>query len=156
VAAHRDHGGLLYGAVVSGATLGAVSAHADATTRVAVSTLVVLVVYWLAHVYVDVLADQLQGDTRMLPSRYAASLTTEVAVLVGGLPTVAVYCLAAATGVDPSTAGYIALTFLICLLFTVGFIGARRAGLSGGMVLVEALAAGCFGVLIMAMKALLH
>ncbi len=152
-----DTGGLLYGAVVSGASLGAISAHADATTRVAISTLIVLVVYWLAHVYVDVLAAQLEGvDSRMLPRRFVDSMGGEATVLVGGLPVVVVYVVAAAAGASQSRAGYIALMFLVVMLFTVGLLGARRAGLSGGKALVEAAAAGCFGVLIVIMKALLH
>ncbi len=154
---HADTGGLLYGAVVSGAALAAISAHADTTTRVAISTFIVLVVYWLAHVYVDVLAAQLEGeDTRMLHNRFAGSVGKESPVLVGGLPVLVVYVLTDYAGASPTQAGYLALSFLVLMLFTVGFVGARRAGLSRGKVLVEAAAGGSFGVLIVIMKALLH
>jgi hypothetical protein len=107
-------------------------------------------------VYIDELSDHLKGDMRPLPRRFAGSLRSEAGVLVGGLPTVVVYVLCALAGASPSVAGYTALAVLVLLLCGTGFLGARRAGLSRGMVVVEALAAGCLGVLIIGMKALLH
>jgi hypothetical protein len=59
---HADVGGLLYGAIVSGATLGAVSAHADESTRVAAAVLLVTAVYWAAHLYVHTVTQQLAGS----------------------------------------------------------------------------------------------
>jgi len=64
--------------------------------------------------------------------------------------------LLVAVGVYPPTAGYIALFFVVVLLFTVGYLGAIRAGLTHRVALVEAAGAGSFGVAIVVMKALLH
>ena len=55
-----DPAGLLYGAVVSAATLG-VLAHASESTRVAIATFGVLIVYWSAHVYIHAFSKQLEG-----------------------------------------------------------------------------------------------
>ena len=152
-----DVSGLLYGAVVSGATLAVVGAHATAATRVVVATLLVLSVYWLTHVYVHVVAHQLAGgDTRALHLRLTTSFGEEASILVGGLPAIAVYVVAVVLGADKTTAGYVALTSLIVLLFGVGLLGARRAGLRGGAAILEASAAGIFGVLIVVLKAVLH
>lgn len=54
-----DVGGLVYGAVVGGGALAAISAHSDETPRVALATLLVAVVCWLSHVYVHVLKSDL-------------------------------------------------------------------------------------------------
>lgn len=157
VAERVDPAGLLYGAIVSGATLGAVSAHADEATRVAVATLLVLGVYWSAHVYIHALSAQLEGgDTRLLFHRTVASAREEASVFVGGLPTVVLYLILTILGVAPTTAGFISLWFLVALLFAVGYLGARWVGLTGFAALVEAAGAGFFGVLIVIMKSLLH
>jgi hypothetical protein len=152
-----DAGGLLYGAIVSGATLGAVSAHADESTRVAAAVLLVTVVYWAAHLYVHTLTQQLEGsDRRLWFHRIAGSAREEAGVLVGALPIVAVYLALVVFGASPTAAGFGALTFLIVLLFGVGYLGATQAGLSGRTALAEAMLAGFFGVLIVMMKGLLH
>ena len=72
------------------------------------------------------------------------------------MPGVAVYVLLVVFGVYPPTAGYIALFCVVGLLFTVGYLGAIRAGFPRRMALVEAIGAGSFGVVIVVMKALLH
>jgi len=151
-----DPAGLLYGAVVSAATLG-VLAHAEESTRVAVATLGVLLVYWSAHVYIHAFSKQLKGhDNGLFVQRTTASAREEVGVLIGGLPAVVVYMILVALGVHPPTAGYISLFFVIVLLFTVGYLSAVRAGLSHRTALIEAAGAGSFGVVIVLMKALLH
>jgi VIT1/CCC1 family predicted Fe2+/Mn2+ transporter len=151
-----DPAGLLYGAVVSAATLG-VLAHADESTRVAIATSGVLLVYWSAHVYIHAFSKQLTGEhTGLFIERTRESAREELGVLVGGLPAVAVYVVLVAVGVHPPTAGYISLLVVVVLLFTVGYLGAIRAGLTRRVALVEAVGAGSFGVVIVLMKALLH
>jgi hypothetical protein len=151
-----DPAGLLYGAVVSAATLG-VLAHADESTRVAVATFGVLLVYWSAHVYIHSFSKQLAGhDSGHFFQRTRTSAREEVGVLVGGLPAVVVYVVLVVFGVHPPTAGYIALFFVVVLLFTVGYLGAVRAGFTRRLALIEAAGAGSFGIVIVLMKTLLH
>jgi hypothetical protein len=151
-----DPAGLLYGAVVSAATLG-VLAHADESTRVAIATFGVLLVYWSAHVYIHSFSKQLKGhDSGHIVQRTRTSAREEIGVLVGGLPAVVVYVVLVVFGVHPPTAGYIALFFVVVLLFTVGYLGAVRAGFTRRVALIEAAGAGSFGIVIVLMKALLH
>ena len=151
-----DAAGLLYGAVVSAATLG-VLAGSHESTRVAVATLGVLLVYWSAHVYIHSFSKQLKGvHPGLFVKRTKDSAREEVGVLVGGLPALAVYVILVAAGVEPPTAGYISLFFVVVLLVTVAYLGALRVGLSHRIALVEAAGAGSFGVAIVLMKALLH
>jgi hypothetical protein len=151
-----DPAGLLYGAVVSAATLG-VLANSHESTRVAVGTLAVLVIYWSAHVYIHSFSKQLKGvHPGLFVKRTMDSAREEVGVLIGGLPAVVLYVLLVVAGVEPPTAGYISLGFVVVLLVTVAYLGALRAGLSRRIALVEAAGAGSFGVAIVLMKALLH
>ena len=176
-----DVGGLLYGAVVCGAALAAISAHADETPYVALATFLVLVVYWLSHVYVHVLSERLAGpradhdlaevgDAQLGGSakhaaaagrprtvrRLSRDLTLETSVLKGGLPALVVYLGASALGAAPTTAGFIALCALTLLLLGFGYLGAYRAGLRGAAAALEASGAGLFGVLMIGLKAVLH
>jgi hypothetical protein len=151
-----DPAGLLYGAVVSASTLG-VLANSHASTRVAVATLAVLFIYWSAHVYIHSFSKQLKGvHPGLFFRRTKDSAREEVGVLIGGLPALALYVILVLAGVEPPTAGYISLYFVVVLLVTVAYLGALRAGLSRRIALIEAAGAGSFGVAIVIMKALLH
>jgi hypothetical protein len=154
--AATDPAGLLYGAIVSAAVLATVSAHAEDFESVAVATGVVLVVYWLAHVYVATLSRQFQGDTRSFPLRLRTALAHETSVLKGGVPAIAVYMLAMALGAGVETSAADAVYFSVVLLAVVGYLGAHRAGLRGRATLLEVLGAASFGILIVIAKALLH
>jgi hypothetical protein len=146
---------LLYGAIVSAAVL-ATATHAEGSQRVAVVTAVVLVIYWCGHVYINALSRQFEGDDRRMLLRLRAATVHEIGVLLGGVPAIVVYVLAALAGAGASTAATVAVYFSIALLAGVGYLGARRAGLGGWAMLLETAGAATFGILIVTLKTLLH
>jgi hypothetical protein len=89
--AAADPAGLLYGAIVSATALAAVSLHTPEASRVAVVTGTVLVIYWMADLYVHALAMRFDGDARRLMRRLGRSAAHKSSVLKGGLPGIAVY-----------------------------------------------------------------
>ena len=154
--AHTDPAGLLYGAIVSAAVLATVSAHAQGSEFVALATAVVLVVYWMAHVYIAALSSQFDGDNRHFLHRLRTSSGHETSVLKGGVPAILVYVGASLAGMDIASAAAAAVYFSVALLAAVGYLGAHQAGLRGRAVLLEVAGAASFGLLIVAAKALLH
>ena len=154
--ASTDPAGLLYGAIVSAAVLATVSAHADGSTFVGVATALVLVVYWMSHVYIDTLSRQFDGDNRHFLLRLRSASAHETSVLKGGAPAIAVYVLASSLGAETSSAAAAAVYFSVFLLAAVGYLGAHQAGLRGRAILFEVAGAASFGLLIVAAKTLLH
>ncbi len=154
--ASTDPAGLLYGAIVSAAVLATVSAHAEDFESVALATGIVLVVYWMSHVYIDTLSRQFGGDARHFLLRLRTAATHESSVLKGGLPAIVVYVLASAFGADVGTAAAYAVYFTVLLLAAVGYLGAHRAGQRGRGMILEIAGAASFGVLIVIAKSLLH
>jgi hypothetical protein len=152
-----DPGGLLYGAIVSAAVLVTISAHAEGKKFVAIATACVLVVYWLAHVYIETLSTQFRGDARGFLRRLASACRHEVSVLEGGVPAIVVYVLAY-TLFDASVSGsaVVAAWFSTALMVVIGYLGAHHAGIRGWPMLIEVCAAGSFGLLIVLGKTLLH
>ena len=104
---HADPAGLLYGAIVSAAVLATVSAHAEGSEFVALATALVLVVYWMAHVYIGALSRQFDGDPRHFLLRLRTASAHESSVLKGGLPAIAVYVGTSAAGMDIGSAAAI-------------------------------------------------
>jgi hypothetical protein len=154
--AATDPAGLLYGAIVSAAVLATVSAHAEDFESVALATGIVLVVYWMSHVYIDTFTRQFDGDTRHFLHRLRTSSVHETSVLKGGLPSIGVYILATALGADVASAAAYAVYFTVVLLAGVGYLGAHRAGVRGRGMVLEIAGAASFGVLIVIAKSLLH
>jgi hypothetical protein len=146
----------MYGAVVSAAALATTSAHTTEAARVAVATGVVLVIYWMADLYVHALSVPFDGDRRGLVHRLGQAAAHKSSVLKGGVPGIAVYLLVYAA-VDRSTvAAFAALGTAVALLAVAGYVGARHAGTARRPAVVEALGAGSLGVLIVLAKTFLH
>ncbi|HQR26407.1 MAG TPA: hypothetical protein PLP61_05145 [Nocardioides sp.] len=148
--------GLLYGAIISAAVLAAVSLHEDQALRVAGATAGVLVVYWMADVYVHAITERFDGDTRGLLRRLREAADYKAGVIRGGLPAIVVYLVSYALGAESSTAAFVALSFSVLLLGGVGYYGARRAGSPNRAAVIEGVGAGLLAVLIVAAKAGLH
>jgi hypothetical protein len=154
--AGTDTAGLLYGAIVSASVLAAISVHATGAQFVAFATGIVLVIYWLAHVYIRTLSGQLGGDQRHFLHRVRRAAGHETGVLKGGLPALVVYVVAHTAGMSIANAAASAVYFSVVLLAAVGYLSAHQAGLRGRELLWETAGAASFGVLIVIGKTFLH
>jgi hypothetical protein len=147
---------LLYGAIISASVLATVGAHPDAYDRAVVAAATVLVIYWLAHVYVATQAGVLDGDTRHVLRRIGVAAVGESGILLGGAPALVVYVAGRLAGAGAGTAAEIGVYFSVALLVAVGYLGARRGGMTGRAAVVDAAVAGLFGVFLIAAKSLMH
>ena len=151
-----DPPGLLYGALIAASVLATASAHDNSFDHIALATTMVLGVYWLAHVYIEAQSLQLAGDKRHILRRLGHTAAMGSSVIKGGLPAIAVFVLADVLGLSPTDAAGVAVYFSVIVLVCVGYLTAHQAGRHGLSGLVDAAAAGFFGVLVILMKALLH
>lgn len=147
---------LLYGAVVTGSVLAVSSSHAEETAHVAVAAAVVTAIYWLAHVYVEAVGSRFQDNDRPMHRRIADAMRDAAEVLVGAVPPIAIFLLARLLGADVSAAAQIALWCTVVMLTLAGAGAAFLAGVRGWELVLESLVAGCFGLLVVALKYLLH
>lgn len=154
--AAADPGGLIYGAIIGATALATASLHDEGPTRVAVTAGVVLVIYWMADLYVHALSVRFDGDARSLLHRLGSAAAHKASVLKGGLPGIVVYLVAHGGGAESTTAAYAALGFSVVLLTVVGYLGARQADTPKRAAMVEGAGAGLLGVVIMVAKSLLH
>jgi hypothetical protein len=151
----QDPAGLLYGALVAASVL-ATSATHGSYGYVALATVLVLGVYWLAHVYIEAQALQLHGDARRYARLLRHTAVREASVIQGGLPAILVFVAGNSLGASTKQAAAIAVYFSVGLLFVVGFVTARHAGRRGLAVAVDAVGAALLGVAVIVAKALLH
>lgn len=148
--------GLLYGGIVSAATIAVVAGHAQRGVAVVAAVAAVLFTYWLAHVYVRALSDRLTTPASALAHHLRRAFRHEATVLLGGLPALVLFTVEVLLGLQVGVAGSIALWFSVVLLGTVGYLAAHGAGLRGGALALETCVAALFGVAAVALKGLLH
>ncbi|MGZ5368494.1 hypothetical protein [Aeromicrobium sp.] len=154
--ARSDPAGLLYGAIISAAALATASLNSHDAARVAAAAGGVLVIYWMADLYVDALSVRFDGDARNLLHRLVTAAGHKASVLKGGVPAIVVYLVVYAAGESSTFAAFSALGCSIVLLTIAGYLGSRQAGSSGRAAMVEGAGAGLLGVVIVVAKSLLH
>lgn len=154
--ARGNPAGLLYGAIITGAVMSATASHVESAARVIASCVFVVVVYWLADVYVRVFADQFQHGRSPLLRRLRAAARHEGRVLLGGVPALVVAAVATLLGAELSLAVDLALWLTVAELGAVAYLAARFVGDGRRTALVESLAAALLGVLMVLAKSLLH
>jgi hypothetical protein len=154
--ASGNPGGLLYGAIITGAVMSATANHAPSTARVVVAAVFVLGVYWLADVYVRAFADQFEHGRSPLARRLLDAARHESRVLLGGVPALVVVVIASLLGADTALAVYLALWLTVVELGAIGYLAARHAGASRREAFVESLAAALLGIVMVLAKTFLH
>lgn len=152
----RDPGGLLYGALIAASVLAATSVNGVHGAAVGISTAVTVIIYWLAHVYIEAQTLQLAGDRRHALHRLAHAAASEVSILQGGAPALVVYSVVVVAGATDNAAAWVATWFSILVLMAAGWVTARSSGRRGAAAALDALVAGLFGVVVVVAKASLH
>lgn len=151
-----DMGEVVYGIIVSAATIGVVGMHVVSNGRLVALWAFVVLTYWLAHVYVHLVAHPLEGVHARLGARVQGAFRHELGVLVGALPGLAVVLVGALFGGTPATAAATTLLVTTGLLFLLGVFSSRRLGGSVVRSIGEGLLASTLGVVMIFAKMLLH
>ena len=145
----------IYGLIVSGAVMAAAGEHGS-VRDVAITVFVTVLVYWLAESYADVLGEQIAEQR---PSTWARSWE----LLRQGFPLVEasyvpLVVLIVAWGFGASTTGAITAGLAVnaLLLVALGWIASAQANRSVPMRVALAALAGAFGMVMIAIKTILH
>ena len=89
-----------------------------------------LIVYWLADIYVRAFAEPFHNGRSPLPRRLVAAARHESRVLLGGVPALAMTTVASLLGADTAFAVNLALWLTVAELGAVGYLLARYVGSS--------------------------
>jgi hypothetical protein len=157
---HGNPGATIYGTLVAAALLATEAAGSQTVPAMVGTILGTLIVYWLAHVYSDVIARQALSegeDPHRLTMRIVVeALTQELGVIIGGALLVVVLVVVDLAGAGRSAAVDAAQLCSIAQLVAWGVFAARRAHLRPMWVVLYALVSAALGVLIGLLKVALH
>jgi hypothetical protein len=157
---HGNPGATIYGTLVAAALLATEAAGSETVPAMVITILGTLIVYWLAHVYADVIARQALSegeDPHRLTMRIVGeALIQELGVMIGGALLVVVLVVVSLAGAGRSAAVDAAQLCSIAQLVAWGVFAARRAHLRPVSVVLYALVSAALGVLIGLLKVALH
>ena len=154
----------IYGTVICASILGAAGPDTP-VTKVAISVLVTLLVYWLAERYAEVLGLAASPDRagpyeqrthRVTGTHLRRVLGSGWAMIQASVTPLVVMLGSRLFGADNETAVDIALSYTVVLLAMLGYLAATRAGLTGWARVLAAGFATFLGLVVVVLKASLH
>lgn len=147
----------IYGLILVSGMIVVSRTLAGASAAVVSTVIVTVVVFYLAHVYAGTLAHMAVADGH---GNFAASLRTAArrssGMLAVALVPVAVLLLGVVKVVDDDTAIWAALGVDVVLLAALGWSAVARWNMNVWARLGSALITAAFGVIVMALKAVIH
>ncbi len=146
----------IYGTLIAAAVL-ATKAHTGESGAVVLwSALLVLGLYWAAHVYADVIGERLTTLTRPGWSSILQAALRDWSMLRGALIPVAVFALVRGLGASVNASGLSALWVTVALLGCWGLVAAVRGGARGWELAVETTLCASLGLLVVVLKIFVH
>jgi hypothetical protein len=145
----------IYGLIVSGAVMAAAGEHGS-VRDVAITVFITVLVYWAAESYADVLGEQVALGQRATWHRVQELLRQGWPLVEASFLPLIVLVFAWAFGASTTGAINTGLVANTLLLVALGWIAAAQSGRSQLGRIVSASIAGAFGVVMIAMKTLLH
>jgi hypothetical protein len=145
----------IYGTILSTALITAYSEDPGSDPlQVAVAVAVTTIVFWIAHAYADALARS-AGDVSGL-ARAKAELVREWPIVLGALPPLLPLLLAPVGVLSDDGSESVAIATGIGVLAGWGMVIAWRRGRGWLRVIGAAVASATFGLIVVALKAIVH
>jgi hypothetical protein len=147
---------VIYGAIIGMALVVSLEAHPPRPGVVAATLLATAVAVGLAEIYSEVVGAETRTHRRVQREQVRHILGDVAAVAVGIAFPAVFFVLAAADVLEPDAAFTIAKWSGLGLISFYGFVAGRLAGAGLWVSLLQALAVGAIGGVLIAFKALVH
>ncbi len=153
----RNPARAVYGTVLAGSLIVAERSRDDVDlSRLTALVLITQVVYWLAHVYSELVAVRIEHQRRPTGAEVRALLNSEWSLVAASFAPLTVIEVSHVLGGDLNTCVMAGLWSIPVILVGWAFLGARRSRMGRGELLAYVALSALFGVALVALKALIH
>jgi hypothetical protein len=156
LAPEENPAGLVYGTIAVGAVLAAESTRHDTFPDTVTATVLILVLYWVAHAYAQLTGDRLRRRQELTAGGLWRSLVQEGAIVKGALAPIAVLLVLWAADVSLNTAVTAAVWTSAVLIALIEMAASFRSRISGTQRVAQILLGTLLGGGVLAVRALLH
>jgi hypothetical protein len=153
----------IYGTIVAMGVIAASAVGDEPAKIILADTVATLLVFWLAHVYVDVLANKVQeawhgqtGMPMMMARQFLAVMTREFSMVAAPALSLLFLLLSVLGLLEKGAAVTLALWSGVAQLVGWGIAVARKPGRSWPGALLGGVSNGAFGLVIVGLESLLH
>jgi hypothetical protein len=154
LAPETDFSSAIYGQVLAGSAVVALSRHDEPPLEIAAGVAATMLVFWVAHVYAEAISRSVARAGRARAVRHLAE--REWPMVQAALPAVVALTLAALGLWSRESGITIALGLGVVALAGWGYAAGRRSGRSQHRALLAALGSAVLGLLIIALKVAIH
>ena len=147
----------IYGTILVTALVAGLSENDDIDAwQILVSVTATATVFWIAHVYAEVLSQRLAARRSLSWTEIRRALDDEAPMLMAGIPAGLALALAALGFYTTDTGVTLAIGFGVAALFAYGIVLGRREHATRMQTFLGACLNGAFGLVIVALKAFVH
>lgn len=153
----RNPAGAVHGTVLAGALI-AVQGAQDRPDISHLVTLVLItqVIYWLAHVYAELVGERITAGTRTQEGQLSGLLHQEWPLVAVSFGPLAVIVICSGLGVSANSAVLAGLSATVAMMAGWALFAGYRSGLQKAEMLLYVAASVLLGLALIATKALLH
>jgi hypothetical protein len=151
-----DPAGAVYGTITVGALLAAESAHQETYLETVVAVVLTLVLYVLAHSYSEFAGHRLRAGEPLELEGYRRSFVREAAALPGAVVPLIAVLISWVAGASLSTAVSAAVWTSAGMVVVLELVAGIRAGEEGRELAGQVALGALLGLLVIALKLVLH
>jgi len=149
-------GAAVYGTILVGALLAAESAGSENYAETIASVVIALVIFWIAHAYSAFASWRLRQGEPVTVQGLIRSMSQESPLLIGAAGPLITLLIAWAVRAQLATAVDAAIWTSAGMIVAIEFVAARRAGRTGRGLVFQTSLGALLGVLVIAIKLVLH
>lgn len=149
-------GPLVYGTITVGALLDAESTRGENFPDTVGAVALAMVTYWLAHSYARLTADRLEAGKPLTFRIVGETMAHELAIITGAAVPLLAVVISWLAGASLTTAVNVAIWLSAVMILLIEAAAAVRARLEGVSLVVQIGVGALLGVLIIAVKLVLH
>jgi hypothetical protein len=149
-------GGLVYGTITVAALLAAETAQSETYPETVGAVLIALALYWLAHAYADYTAQRVKAAEKLSFAALGRTMIHQLWILLGAAIPVLTLLVWWAAGSRLTTAVTAAIWSAAVVIGLIEFAAALRAHLTGRELIAQTSLGLLLGLLVIAMKIVLH
>lgn len=146
---------MVYGIVIVGSVIAVESAAHPSAIGETVATSLVLVTYWLAHAYSEMVGERFETREPLDWGHALATVRHEAAIVRGASLPIIAMLIAALLGASANTTALAGIIVAVVSLSLFSLLGGMRAQMAPWPLAAQALVGVVFGVLIGGVRALL-
>ena len=148
--------GLIYGTITVGALLAAESAQSETYLETVGAVVIALAIYWLARSYAEFTAQRLTRAEPLTLAALGRTMLHELSILIGAAIPLLTLLVWWATGASLGAAVTAAIWASAAVTALIELVAALRAKLTGVELVAQAALGVVLGLLVIAMKLVLH